>query len=70
VPPHTSYHTVSELFEDGRKASKESCENFGVGEIEHLYGTMIEIPRACLTADKVAATAEFFPSWTSDLSLR
>ena len=29
-------------------------------DIEYLVGTMIEIPRAALTADKVAESAEFF----------
>ena len=33
-----------------------------------LYGTMIEIPRACLTADKMAKTAEFFSFGTNDLT--
>ena len=36
--------------------------------IEYLVGTMIEIPRACLTADKVAETAEFFSFGTNDLT--
>ena len=33
-----------------------------------LYGTMIEIPRACLTADKMAKTAQFFSFGTNDLT--
>ena len=37
-------------------------------EIECLYGTMIEIPRACLLADKMAAAAEFFSFGTNDLT--
>jgi pyruvate, orthophosphate dikinase len=36
--------------------------------IDYLVGTMIEIPRACLTADKVAETAEFFSFGTNDLT--
>ena len=36
--------------------------------IEYLVGTMIEIPRAALTADKVAAQAEFFSFGTNDLT--
>ena len=36
--------------------------------IEYKVGTMIEIPRAALTADKIAATAEFFSFGTNDLT--
>ena len=34
----------------------------------YMVGTMIEIPRAALTADKIAATAEFFSFGTNDLT--
>ena len=37
-------------------------------EINYLVGTMIEIPRACLTADDIAKKAEFFSFGTNDLS--
>jgi pyruvate,orthophosphate dikinase len=33
-----------------------------------MYGTMIEIPRAALTANKMAQTAEFFSFGTNDLT--
>ncbi len=36
--------------------------------IDHLVGTMIEIPRAALTADKIATSAEFFSFGTNDLT--
>jgi len=36
--------------------------------IEFKVGTMIEIPRACLTAERIAATAEFFSFGTNDLT--
>ena len=36
--------------------------------IEYHFGTMIEIPRAALTADKMARTAEFFSFGTNDLT--
>ncbi|PVX52540.1 pyruvate phosphate dikinase [Balneicella halophila] len=36
--------------------------------IDYLVGTMIEIPRAALTADKVAEVAEFFSFGTNDLT--
>ena len=37
-------------------------------EIPYLVGTMIEIPRAALTADEIATEAEFFSFGTNDLT--
>ena len=37
-------------------------------EIPYKLGTMIEIPRAALTADEIASTAEFFSFGTNDLT--
>jgi pyruvate,orthophosphate dikinase len=36
--------------------------------VDHMIGTMIEVPRAALTADEVAAEAEFFSFGTNDLT--
>lgn len=36
--------------------------------IEYQVGTMIEVPRACVTADKIANEAEFFSFGTNDLT--
>ena len=48
--------TIKDLFDE----KKDS--------INHLVGTMIEIPRAALTADKIAEHAEFFSFGTNDLT--
>ncbi len=37
-------------------------------EMEYEVGTMIEIPRACLTADEIAKNADFFCFGTNDLT--
>ncbi len=50
------------------KIYTEVCEKFGVKEIDYKYGTMIEIPRACLLGNKMAQTAEFFSFGTNDLT--
>ena len=36
--------------------------------VEYQVGTMIELPRACLKADEIAETAEFFSFGTNDLT--
>ncbi|HNW88690.1 MAG TPA: pyruvate, phosphate dikinase [Bacteroidales bacterium] len=46
----------------------EVCKKYKVKEIKYLYGTMIEIPRACLLADRMAKTAQFFSFGTNDLT--
>jgi pyruvate,orthophosphate dikinase len=50
------------------KVYAEVCQKYNVKKIEYMYGTMIEIPRAALTSDKIAETAEFFSFGTNDLT--
>jgi len=57
------------------KTAKERIERVAsevLGEsnaaVHYKIGTMIEIPRACLTADKIAEDAEFFSFGTNDLT--
>jgi len=38
------------------------------GKVRYKIGTMIELPRACLTADEIARDAEFFSFGTNDLT--
>lgn len=49
------------------RVQKEVEGKFGV-QINYLYGTMIEIPRATLVADQIAKTAQFFSFGTNDLT--
>ncbi|MGA2623509.1 MAG: pyruvate, phosphate dikinase [Bacteroidota bacterium] len=50
------------------KVYQEVLAKFNMKVIPHLVGTMIEIPRAALTAGKIAATAQFFSFGTNDLT--
>lgn len=49
------------------KKAEEVMEKAGT-KFNYMVGTMIEMPRAALTADKVAETAEFFSFGTNDLT--
>ncbi|WP_197168178.1 pyruvate, phosphate dikinase [Neorhodopirellula pilleata] len=53
---------VEETIEVTKAAKKHE------GELKILIGTMIEIPRACLTANEVAEYADFFSFGTNDLT--
>ena len=50
-----------------RSVAKDVLAETGV-EFDFLVGTMIELPRACLTADEIAEHAEFFSFGTNDLT--
>ena len=49
------------------KTADEEIKNAGI-ELEYEVGTMIEIPRAALTADEIAKEADFFCFGTNDLT--
>lgn len=49
------------------RVAKNVMEEKGI-EVEYKFGTMIEIPRAALTADEIAEYAEFFSFGTNDLT--
>ena len=50
------------------RVAKEVLAKAGVEKLHYLVGTMIEIPRAVLVADKIAKEAEFFSFGTNDLT--
>jgi len=47
--------------------AKETMNKEGI-QVEYKFGTMIEVPRAALTADEIAKEAEFFSFGTNDLT--
>ena len=50
------------------KATAEKVKAEKNSDLKYLVGTMIEIPRAALTADEIAKEAEFFSFGTNDLT--
>ena len=62
--------TVKELSHQEAIIRRVAGEVFGKAkkEVPYLVGTMIELPRAALTADEIAGVAEFFSFGTNDLT--
>jgi pyruvate,orthophosphate dikinase len=53
--------------EEAEAIAEEVAQSEGV-EIDHLIGTMIELPRAAITAAQIAEAAQFFSFGTNDLT--
>ncbi len=61
---------VNELREQAkvvRRVAEEVFEKYGM-KVDYKIGTMIELPRAAITADQIATEAEFFSFGTNDLT--
>jgi len=67
VPLVSSVQELAHQKEIIVSVAKELMEKYGV-KLNYHVGTMIEIPRAALTADEVAQEAEFFSFGTNDLT--
>jgi pyruvate,orthophosphate dikinase len=51
-----------------REVATDALDAAGVSDVDYLVGTMIETPRAALTAGEIAEVAEFFSFGTNDLT--
>jgi pyruvate,orthophosphate dikinase len=67
IPLTGTYKELENQAEVVKQAADEAMQNSGV-KVDYLIGTMIEIPRAAITADEVARIAEFFSFGTNDLT--
>jgi pyruvate,orthophosphate dikinase len=67
IPLIATVKELSVLKENAVAICDETIARYGV-KLEYLIGTMIELPRAALTADEIAVEAEFFSFGTNDLT--
>ena len=67
VPLIGTLHELKQQKEIIKRVAKEVFEEYGI-EVDFEIGTMIEIPRAALTADYIATEAEYFSFGTNDLT--
>lgn len=51
-----------------KKSYGEVLAKYNLKGIKHMFGTMIEIPRAAIVADKLAKVAQFFSFGTNDMT--
>jgi pyruvate, orthophosphate dikinase len=63
--PLVAYERELELL---RALIEGSVDEEGGGELDCTVGTMIELPRACFVADRIAGQADFFSFGTNDLT--
>jgi len=67
IPLVATVKELSVLRQNAVAICEEVIATYGV-KMEYLIGTMIELPRAALTADEIATEAEFFSFGTNDLT--
>jgi len=68
IPVTCDVNELRQQKEIADRVHTEVCQKFGMKKVPHLYGTMIEIPRAAIKADEIAEVAEFFSFGTNDLT--
>jgi pyruvate,orthophosphate dikinase len=67
IPLISHANEFKSICKKARKIANKKINSAGVN-LEYKVGTMIELPRAALTADKIAEEAEFFSFGTNDLT--
>jgi pyruvate,orthophosphate dikinase len=68
IPVVCEVKELNDQFSLAKQIYAEVLKKYGLKSIKHMFGTMIEIPRACVVAGQLAEVAEFFSFGTNDLT--
>lgn len=68
IPVVCDVKELDDQFAIAEQIYKEVLAKYGLKKLKYLLGTMIEIPRAAIVADKLAGKAKFFSFGTNDLT--
>jgi len=68
IPVVCDVKELNDQFAIANGVYKEVLAKYNLKKIKHMFGTMIEIPRASLVAGKLAEVAEFFSYGTNDMT--
>jgi pyruvate,orthophosphate dikinase len=68
IPVVCDVKELTDQFAIVNEVYRQVLAKYGLKKIKHMVGTMIEIPRAALVADKIAQVAEFFSYGTNDMT--
>ena len=68
IPVVCDVKELDDQFAIAKQIYQEVLTRYSLKSLKHLFGTMIEIPRAAIVADKLAIRAQFFSFGTNDMT--
>ncbi len=68
IPVVCDVKELNDQFALAKQIYAEVLKKYNLKSLKHMFGTMIEIPRACIVAGKLAQVAQFFSFGTNDLT--
>ncbi|MDD5166981.1 MAG: pyruvate, phosphate dikinase, partial [Candidatus Omnitrophica bacterium] len=68
IPVVCDVKELKDQYAIAKEVYEETIKKYKIKNIKHMFGTMIEIPRACIVAGELAEVAQFFSFGTNDLT--